>query len=158
MEKAACRPLEAGLAERASRVTPETQFRLRLAEGFLTEARQDFLSQRWRSCVDNSQLAVENAAKAALALLGPVGRTHNPALPLRQALENKLFPPSASQLVAQLAECAELLGPDFHVQSDYGDEIAWRTPWELFDESDARKALSLAEDAAKVLQQISQEI
>ena len=33
---------------------------------------------RWRSAVD-AQLA-ENAAKAVLALVGPVGRTHQPAL------------------------------------------------------------------------------
>lgn len=67
-------------------VTDEARYRLRLAEGFLQEARQDIALQRWRSCVDNSQLAVENAAKAALAFLGPVGRTHNPATLLRQAL------------------------------------------------------------------------
>lgn len=59
-------------------VTNEVRYRQRLAEGFLGEARQDVELRRWRSCIDNSQLAVENAAKAALALLGPVGRTHNP--------------------------------------------------------------------------------
>ncbi|MDO8672160.1 MAG: HEPN domain-containing protein [Dehalococcoidia bacterium] len=56
----------------------EARYRLRLAEGFLGETRQDIDSKRWRSCMDNSQLAVENAAKAVLALLGPVGHTHNP--------------------------------------------------------------------------------
>ena len=73
-------------------VTDEARYRLRLAEGFLQEARQDLALQRWRSCVDNSQLAVENAAKAALAFLGPVGRTHNPATLLRQALADRRFP------------------------------------------------------------------
>ena len=53
----------------------EASYRLRLVLGFLEEARQDFNLERWRSCVDNSQLATENAAKAVLALLGPVGRT-----------------------------------------------------------------------------------
>jgi len=33
------------------------QYRLRLAEGFLKEAEQDFGLERWRSCVDNAQLA-----------------------------------------------------------------------------------------------------
>ncbi|MGH2352681.1 MAG: HEPN domain-containing protein [Chloroflexota bacterium] len=47
----------------------DTRYRLRLAEGFLQEAHQDFALQRWRSCVDNSQLATENAAKAVLAAL-----------------------------------------------------------------------------------------
>lgn len=61
--------------------------RLRLADGFLREARQDIELRRWRSCVDNSQLAAENAAKAALAILGPVGKTHRPDMLLRQSLE-----------------------------------------------------------------------
>ena len=42
----------------------EVSYRLRLALGFLEEARQDFNLGRWRSCVDNSQLVTENAAKA----------------------------------------------------------------------------------------------
>jgi HEPN domain-containing protein len=52
----------------------EAIYRLRLAEGFLEEARQDVVLQRWRSALDNSQLAVEHAVKSVLALLGPVVR------------------------------------------------------------------------------------
>jgi len=55
-----------------------------------------------------------------------------------------------------VAQCAELLGPDVHVQSDYGDEIGRRTPWELFDEADAKQALSIAEDAVRIVKQIVQ--
>jgi hypothetical protein len=40
----------------------EVSYCLRLVLGFLEEARQDFKLGRWRSCVDNSQLATENAA------------------------------------------------------------------------------------------------
>ncbi len=64
----------------------EVSYRLRLVLGFLEEARQDFSLGRWRSCVGNGQIVTENAAKAVLALLGPVGRTHNPPLLLREAL------------------------------------------------------------------------
>jgi len=113
-----CGLLFIGLRPLGRARTEESKYRLRLAEGFLEEARQDIASQRWRSCVDNSQLAVENAAKAVLALLGPVGRTHNPAVLLRQALDDGRFPKSVCQMVERLAECAELLGPDFHAQSD----------------------------------------
>lgn len=74
--------------------TREAIYRLRLAEGFLEEARQDVVLQRWRSALNNSQLAVEHAAKSVLALLGPVGHTHNPAMYLRQALEQQRFDPS----------------------------------------------------------------
>ena len=54
----------------------DAQYRFRIAQGFLEESRQDVGLTRWRSAVDNAQLATENAAKAVLALVGPVGRTH----------------------------------------------------------------------------------
>ncbi|MBI4966233.1 MAG: HEPN domain-containing protein [Desulfomonile tiedjei] len=132
----------------------EASYRLRLVLGFLEEARQDFDLGRWRACVDNSQLAVENAAKAVLTLLGPVGRTHNPALLLREALAAGEFPGEISAQVTLLAECAELLGPDIHVQSDYGDEAGGRTPWELFDQVSASQALDFAEEAAELARQL----
>ncbi len=45
-------------------------YRLKIAQGFLAESRQDVHLRRWRSAVDNAQLAVENAAKAALEPMG----------------------------------------------------------------------------------------
>ncbi|MCE2393128.1 HEPN domain-containing protein [Candidatus Poribacteria bacterium] len=54
----------------------DAQYRFRIAQGFLEESRQDVTLTRWRSAVDNAQLATENAAKSVLALVGPVGRTH----------------------------------------------------------------------------------
>lgn len=41
----------------------DISYRLALAKGFLAEAEQDITLGRWRSCVDNSQLAVENSGK-----------------------------------------------------------------------------------------------
>jgi len=41
-------------------------YRLKVGRGFLAEASEDLQLKRWRSAVDNSQLAVENAAKAVL--------------------------------------------------------------------------------------------
>ena len=122
-------------------------YRLRLAEGYVQEASEDLTLKRWRSCVDNSQLAAKNAAKAALALLGPVGRTHNPAPLLRQALGDGRFPAELTGDVQRLAETAELLGPPVPISTDYGDEDARLTPWELLAESDAGSALSMAEEA-----------
>ena len=127
-------------------VTDEARYRLQLAQGFLEEARQDVSLERWRSCMDNSQLAVENAAKVILALLGPVGRTHNPATVLRQALAEGRLPEDIVARVKTIADHAESLGPDVHIESDYGDEAGGRTPWELFDEDDATQALALAEE------------
>jgi len=128
----------------------QMRYRLRLAEGFLAEARQDKASQSWRSCVDNSQLAVENAAKVFLAFLGPVGRTHNPGMLLEQALQEGKFPEERHSAVQRVAQCARTLGPKVHAETDYGDEEAGRTPWELFDESSAKEALQVAEEAVSL--------
>lgn len=112
---------------------------------------------RWRSAVDNAQFAVENAAKAVLALIGPVGRTHKPAHLLREALQQDLFSSAQNKDVQRLAELAEILGIDIHIQTDYGDEMAGRTPWELFDERDARQSLAMAEEAVNLSQSIGQD-
>jgi len=132
----------------------DARYRLGLAEGFLAEAREDLALRRWRSCADNSQLGVENAAKSALALLGPVGRTHDPADLLRQALLNNRFSPPLVPQVTRLSELASQLGWDVHMASDYGDEIGRRTPWEIFDESAADQALHLAEEGVEVARDV----
>lgn len=134
--------------------TEQAGYRLRLAEGFLSEARQDCDLQRWRSCADNSQLAAERAAKAVLALLGPIGRTHQPFVFLLRALGENRFPESLRAQIEEVAECARLLGPEVHIKSDYGDEQMQKTPWELFDATRAREALGLAEKALSLAKQL----
>jgi hypothetical protein len=49
-----------------------------------------------------------------------------------------------------------MMGADIHVQTDYGDEVGGRTPWELFDEADARRSLAMAEEAVTLAQAIIQ--
>jgi len=141
-------------------VTPhkDAAYRLRVAQGFLREARQDVDLARWRFAVDNSQLAVEHAAKAVLALLGPVGRTHTPAAHLRLALDEGRFQAPLADRVRALAETAERLGADLRIQTDYGDEIGGRTPWQLFDEADGRRTVGLAEEAIVLAQTIIGEV
>jgi len=136
----------------------DARYRLRLGEGFLTEATQDVTLARWRSCVDSSQLSVENAAKSVLALLGPVGRTHSVADRLRRAVHDHRFSPSLMPLVSRLADLAEQLAWDIHVASDCGDEIGRRIPWELFDEAAARQALRVAEEAVAVARRLVEEV
>jgi HEPN domain-containing protein len=46
-------------------------YRFKLAQGFLDETRQDVGLGRWRSAMDNAQLAVENAAKDEMGGLTP---------------------------------------------------------------------------------------
>lgn len=133
-------------------------YRLKIAQGFLAESRQDVQLERWRSAVDNAQLAVENAAKAVLSLVAPVGKTHNPAPQLRENLSKGLFPAGIAERIERLAECADALGFDVHIQTDYGDETGGLTPWDLFGDDDAREALRLAEDAVALAEKVIQEV
>ena len=135
----------------------QAAYRLELARGFLEEARQDKDLERWRSAVDGAQLAVENAGKVALALAGRIGRTHNPATQIRRLIREEQFDAAYSEKLERMAELAELLGPDIHVQTDYGDEVEGRTPWELFDEADAEQALVVAEEAVSIADQLISE-
>jgi HEPN domain-containing protein len=57
----------------------DVEYRLKLTTGFLEEAKQDFALKRWRACVSNAQLAVENAGKAILMIFGVSPKTHEPA-------------------------------------------------------------------------------
>jgi HEPN domain-containing protein len=73
-------------------------------------------------------------------------------------LEEGVFPAEWQARVRQLAERAELLGPDVHIQTDYGDEVEGRTPWEIFQEADARQALILAEEAVALAEGMLTEV
>lgn len=134
----------------------QVDYRLRLANGFLDETQQDIGLTRWRSAMDNAQLAVENSAKAVLCLIGPVGRTHIPANLLRNSITEKAWNDETWPLIERLAELTELLGFDVHMQTDYGDESEGLTPWELFDEEDAHQALEIAIEAFHLATRIIQ--
>jgi len=120
------------------------QYRLRLAEGFLDEARQDWELRRWRACVAHAQLSVENALKAIIACFVPLAKTHDPGRTLLRLMEKQQIPPQAHGTLKDIVEEARLLGPQVHVQTDYGDEFAGQTPWELFTQEDAELALRTA--------------
>ena len=75
---------------------------------------------------------------------------------LRQALDEGRFDATHQRTVQRLAECAEILGFDIHVQTDYGDEFQGLTPWELFDAEEAGEALATAEEAMSLAQTLVQ--
>jgi len=133
-------------------------FRLALARGFFDEARQDFSLSRWRAAVSNSQLAVENALKALIAVFLPVPKTHDPAQALLELTERQQIPSRWQKDVQQLAEMGRPLGPQLHVQTDYGDEFGGRLPWMLFGEQEAREALTLAENVLAGVERLVQEV
>lgn len=124
----------------------DAEFRLKLAEGFLTEAEQDIELVRWRSCVDNAQRTAENAAKAVLAMRGPVPKVHK----LKGALVKLVEDPALQRLkedISVLGEIAEKLGFEEHIRTGYGDESQYLTPWDIFNQEAAEEAASLARRA-----------
>ena len=117
------------------------EYRLQEAEKYLAEAEQLLGFQQWRSCVSSVPLAVENAAKAILACLGPVPRTHNTVNRLEALLFGFDWPEElASEVKAALPIFADY-GLEKHILVTYGDEENFRTPWALFGEEEATSAV-----------------
>jgi HEPN domain-containing protein len=120
------------------------QYRMHLAQGFLGEAEQDFTLERWRSCVDYAQLAVENAGKSILALFGIVPKTHDPAQQIAQVMRTRSLPSTIRDLLEQLLPGLLALGSAEHFLTDHGDEVSYKLPWDLFGKDAATDALGAA--------------
>jgi len=134
----------------------DAEFRLKLAAGFLREAEEDVRLSRWRSCVDNAQMGVENAAKAVIAMRGPVPKVHQLEGALSKLVKDATLQ-SLRKEIAILQEIAGKLGFEEHIRTDYGDESQYRTPWELFDQESAEQALGLARKAHDTAKRIIEE-
>lgn len=122
----------------------DVAYRIALARGFLGEAEQDFTLERWRSCVDNAQLAVEHAGKAALALFGIAPKTHDPARQIAAILREQELPANVSELLHAMLPDLLVLGVEAHFLTDYGDEASYTLPWDLFTQQTAADALHAA--------------
>lgn len=132
----------------------DVDYRLKLAEGFLKEAEEDFSLKRWRSCVDNSQLAVENSGKAILMLFGVSPKTHEPAKHLKTIVTDESIPEDIRNMMKNILPDFFTLGLEEHFMTDYGDEASYNLPWDLFDEESASTALN----SARICSSASREI
>ena len=123
----------------------DAEYRKRLANGFLNEARFNLEHKLWRSCVDNSQLSIENSGKMIIALFEPVERSHDPSYQLKRLIEQKRLGEAYKPQVDEIIPILEDFGIEEHFMTDYGDEATHTDPWSLFSEEDAIKALEMAE-------------
>lgn len=126
----------------------DARYWLRLVRGFLQEAEQDYELRRWRSCVSRAQMSVENAARATLALFGPLARNHERGIHLRKLIESRRVVGAAKETLEQLVEAFETIGTEERFLADHGDEATYRDPWSLFSEQDAHRALEAARRCA----------
>ena len=80
-----------------------------------------------------------------IALLEPVEKTHNPSRQLRRLLETERLGNELRPEVEEITSIVDRFGIEEHFMTDYGDETTRTDPWSLFEEEDAKEALSLGE-------------
>jgi len=96
----------------------EVRYRVRLVEGYLREAEENFKREDFRATVAASQLAAENAAKAIIAIFRIPSWSHDPSHELREVISQ--LPQSLRPLAEELAGTAQLLAPE-HGRVTYGE-------------------------------------
>lgn len=129
----------------------EVKYRIKLAEKYLQMAEKSYASRDYRDVVMNSQLSTENSAKAVIGYYRIPSWSHNPAPELRDI--KKMIPDELRMDVELLARMAEELAPE-HGRATYGDPTLRLTPWELYEEKDAYKAIRYARKAVKTAKKI----
>jgi len=132
----------------------EVAYRLALAKGFLVEAEQDVGLTRWRSCVDNAQLTVENSGKAILASFGVSPKTHDPAKQVAALLRSQSVRENIREQMQRLLPDLLALGTTEHFLTDYGDEATYTLPWDLFTQEAAEDALAAAQRTLEQTQEL----
>ncbi len=132
----------------------DVEYRIKLAEGFFKEAKEDIKLKRWRSCVANSQLVVENAGKAVLMLFGISPKTHEPAKHLDKLIRDFEIPDDIKDKLKRIMPDFLALGVEEHFMTDYGEESSYTLPWDIFDEDSARNALKAAKQCKQAAEQI----
>jgi len=102
----------------------EAGYRARLAEEYLKRAERFLGSGDYKESVGACQLAVENAAKAVIALRRILSWSHDPSHELLELL-NEL--PEQRALAVRLAELAHEVAPE-HGMATYGRPGEGLTP------------------------------
>ncbi|NHW44296.1 MAG: HEPN domain-containing protein [Candidatus Verstraetearchaeota archaeon] len=131
----------------------EALYRFRLARGHLARAERLLALGDRAGAVHFAQLAVENFAKAIVALYEVPTWSHDPSSQLLRLLNR--VPQSLAEEVCELASIARELAPE-HGRSAYGEPSGGLTPDDIYTEAHARgfvaKALRAREIVAKVFE------
>ena len=127
----------------------EATYRLKLAQGHLNSAEKLYDISLWSESASSSQLSVENSAKAVIVLFKPIVKAHDLAAALLD-LEDGFQTAEEQRDLERLASFAQRLGLKEHILTSYGDEVAYKTPWEIYDEDKAKRALTIAQEAFQI--------
>lgn len=131
-----------------------TRYRLRLAREYLARAERLMTSGDFAAVGLNAQVATENMAKAVLHFYGRPNKTHEPAKQLWE-LVNAATDEDARKRLARLAQLAEQMGLVEHILATYGDEVARKTPEDIYDRQKAINALAIAEEAHRLAETLT---
>lgn len=108
-----------------------------------------FMLRDWVGVVGSAQLAVENFAKALIALFEIPTWSHDPSTQLLRLIDR--LPPAIQDEARELAKIARELAPE-HGRSVYGEPSRGLTPSDIYGEGHANGALSkaaIAEDTVR---------
>lgn len=129
----------------------EIEYRAQLARGYLQDAERRLDSSDFKGCVQYSQLAAENAAKAVIATRRTPSWGHDPSSELL-AIAKELGP-DRQERVNRLAGISSQLAPE-HGRTTYGEPERFLTPWALYDLQAADRAVALAREAVAIMNAI----
>ena len=132
-------------------LSSEINYRVRLSFEYLRKAEKFFSTEDYKESVEASQLSVENAAKAVVALKRLPSWSHDPSEELLEVA--KELPEDKRAFVEELASIAHTLAPE-HGITTYGRPTEGLTPWEVYDKQKAYEALEKARKAKKLMEAI----
>ncbi|ABL78399.1 HEPN domain-containing protein [Thermofilum pendens] len=116
----------------------EVRYRYRLAVEHLERAERLFSLGDWAGVVAYSQLAVENFAKAVVAVFEVPTWSYDPSNQLRSLLD--AVPLEARREAEELANIARDLAPE-HGRTSYGEPSAGLVPSDIYKREHAVEAL-----------------
>jgi len=82
-----------------------------------------------------------------LALYHPLVKLHELSRLLLKPTEEQKLQGALAEKIEKLADNARILGFEEHIRTDYGDELAYKTPWEIYNAEHAERALAIAKES-----------
>ena len=129
----------------------EVKYRYRLALEHLERAERLFKLNDWVGTVSSSQLAIENFAKAVIAVFEVPTWSHDPSNQLENIV--KKIPQHLVKEVGELALLAREVAPE-HGRSTYGEPSRGLTPSDIYREHHAIESLRKARRAKELAERV----
>ncbi|MEM3446249.1 MAG: HEPN domain-containing protein [Candidatus Korarchaeum sp.] len=126
----------------------EVRYGYKLAVEHLERAERLFSLKDWAGTVSTSQLAIENFAKAIIAVFEVPTWSHDPSNQLIGRL-----PAEVTDDIRELAALAREMAPE-HGRSSYGESTVGLLPSEIYGEDHASNALRRGKEARAITERV----